>query len=119
MTPVDIDNLKQRVQEAEALPEAERLAALGALAAVTFPSLLEELQARRNPPPLNTVHLEGLSNRERQISVMLASGNRTQEVAKALDISPHTVRNHLKSIFRKLQIDSQRDLALLVRLGKK
>ena len=39
-----------------------------------------------------------------------AKGWRVKSIAVALFVSEHTVRNHLKSIFRKLGAHSQRDL---------
>ena len=51
-----------------------------------------------------------LSPRERQIVELLASGARVVTVAQRLEISPHTVRNHLKSVFRKLNLRGQHEL---------
>jgi DNA-binding NarL/FixJ family response regulator len=50
---------------------------------------------------------ERLSERERQIVRRLAAGNDAKTMARALDISVHTVRNHLKAIYRKLGVRSQ------------
>ncbi len=57
-----------------------------------------------------------LSPREREVLREIASGRRVGDVAAALHISPHTVRNHLKSIFRKLDVHSQ--VALLGKLTR-
>lgn len=51
-----------------------------------------------------------LSERERQIVGMLCTGERVASIAGHLTISPHTVRNHLKSAFRKLGLHSQHEL---------
>jgi PAS domain S-box-containing protein len=59
--------------------------------------------------------LEQLSVREREILAELVSGSRVPGIAKNLFISPHTVRNHLKSMFRKLEVSSQADLIEYVR----
>ena len=61
--------------------------------------------------------LERLSQRERQVLVELAKGQATQKVARVLGLSPHTVRNHLKSIFVKLGVNSQ--VALLGKLASR
>lgn len=51
-----------------------------------------------------------LSPRERQIVELLASGARVVTIAQRLQLSPHTVRNHLKSVFRKLNLRGQHEL---------
>lgn len=56
-----------------------------------------------------------LSQRERDIVKHLSGGHRVAEIASDLEISPNTVRNHLKSIFRKLGVSSQ--VELLARLS--
>jgi len=69
------------------------------------------------PPPLLANHpeLEHLSVREHEILTELVSGKRVPAIAKDLFISPHTVRNHLKSMYRKLDVSSQADLIEYVR----
>jgi DNA-binding NarL/FixJ family response regulator len=51
-----------------------------------------------------------LSEREREVFGLLVDGLRVSQVAKALFVSEHTVRNHLKAIFDKLEVHSQVDL---------
>lgn len=51
-----------------------------------------------------------LTPREWQILRQLMRGGRVPAIAKVLEISPHTVRNHLKSIFRKFGVKSQKEL---------
>lgn len=59
--------------------------------------------------------IQKLSQRERDIVKHLSGGRRVAEIAEDLHISPNTVRNHLKSIFRKLGVSSQ--VELLARLS--
>jgi DNA-binding NarL/FixJ family response regulator len=58
--------------------------------------------------------LAEMSPRQREIVSNLAAGKRIDDIAKGLFISPHTVRNHLKAIFRKLGVHSQVELVALV-----
>ena len=48
-----------------------------------------------------------LTNRERQVFNLVASGLRREEVARRAGISPHTASTHIKRIYRKLGIHSQ------------
>jgi DNA-binding NarL/FixJ family response regulator len=56
------------------------------------------------------ITLDQLSKREREIVETLLSEGSVTGVANNLHISLHTVRNHLKSIFRKLGVHSQVEL---------
>jgi DNA-binding NarL/FixJ family response regulator len=51
-----------------------------------------------------------LSPREREVFDLFVEGFRASQVAKMLFRSHHTVRNHLKGIFRKLDVNSQEEL---------
>ena len=51
-----------------------------------------------------------LTAREHEIVRLLLSNGRVRSIADRLDISPHTVRNHLRSVFRKLGVHSQVEL---------
>jgi len=59
--------------------------------------------------------LADLSGREKEVVALLLEGRRVPGIASRLTISPHTVRNHLKSIFEKLGVRSQTELVEHVR----
>jgi DNA-binding CsgD family transcriptional regulator len=52
-----------------------------------------------------------LSPREQQIAERYAAGCSYQEIAAELHIAPSTVRTHLATIYRKLEVSSKVDLA--------
>ena len=51
-----------------------------------------------------------LTNREREILMMLARGDKPKQIALELCISPKTVENHRYNIMKKLKIHSSNDL---------
>lgn len=53
-----------------------------------------------------------LSPREREVLTLLAKGIRIAEIAAGLAISRHTVGDHVKNIYRKLNISSRAEAAL-------
>jgi DNA-binding NarL/FixJ family response regulator len=62
--------------------------------------------------------LGDLSQRERDVLKLIALGLSNDEIAAKLFISPHTVKNHVSSIYRKLGIDDRTQVALIaLRLG--
>ena len=48
-----------------------------------------------------------LTRREMEILDVLASGAKNEEIANKLFISPHTVRTHLYTIYRKIQVSNR------------
>jgi DNA-binding CsgD family transcriptional regulator len=80
--------------------------------------ILGTLEARTSDPARD--HLRRLSRREWQVVECLQAGRRTATIARELGISENTVRNHVKSISRKLAVRSQNELRELIgqlRLG--
>jgi pimeloyl-ACP methyl ester carboxylesterase/DNA-binding CsgD family transcriptional regulator len=56
----------------------------------------------------------GLTSAESELTIRLAQGLTLKESARDLEISIHTARNHLQSVFDKSGINRQSDLVLVV-----
>jgi DNA-binding CsgD family transcriptional regulator len=69
-----------------------------------------ETARRRNPATLNE-----LTPQELQVALRIAEGRTTRESAAALFLSPKTVEYHLRSVNRKLGIESRAELTAVVR----
>jgi DNA-binding CsgD family transcriptional regulator len=52
----------------------------------------------------------GISQRERDIAGLLMQGKSNKEIADSLYIAPNTVKNHIHSLFQKLQVKSRLQL---------
>ncbi len=57
--------------------------------------------------------IAGLTPREREVMDLLATGNSTKEIARALGASPRTIDVHRARVFQKLQVDTLPDLVHL------
>lgn len=88
--------------------QAEMLRAIRAVAsgeALFGPAIADRIlaffAAKPSTPP---VPFPDLTNREREILNLIAAGHGNAEIANRLFLSPKTIRNHVSSIFGKLQV---------------
>ncbi len=65
--------------------------------------------------PLGHPSLSELSPREAEVLALLVAGERVAAISSRLHISQHTVRNHLKSMYRKIGVGNQAELIAHVR----
>lgn len=70
--------------------------------------VLPEFKAPLDPQLLNPQ----LTERERDVLREIANGSSNQEIAQALSISTTTVRSHISSLFRKLDVTNRTQAAL-------
>jgi DNA-binding CsgD family transcriptional regulator len=63
------------------------------------------------PPPAELtpllMHAYGLSTREREVTMLIADGVPTRQIATALALSEHTVRDYVKAVFDKVGVSSR------------
>jgi len=72
------------------------------------PAIARSLINRLRPAAMPTSESEGpLSQRESQVLGLCAKGLRYNEIAEVLGVSVHTVNTHLKSVYRKLAVNSR------------
>ncbi|HET7081106.1 MAG TPA: response regulator transcription factor [Chloroflexia bacterium] len=108
-----------------AFPELDDLVAGGVAGVVSSQSTLEELAgslyalADDHPDPLSLQYLRAarsethrssriiLSDRERDILQLVAEDLTDREIGQRLDVSPHTVHNHLRHIYAKLGVQGR------------
>lgn len=76
--------------------------------------LLRHFQAKPALPATQASPQE-LTMREREVLGLLAQGVRIADIGHALNISRHTVGDHVKNIYRKLNIGSRAEAALQAR----
>ena len=60
----------------------------------------------------------GLSNREKEVLKGLIEGLNYKEIAEKLFVSPHTVRNQITSIYKKLHVKSKVDAVKIAMRNK-
>jgi DNA-binding CsgD family transcriptional regulator len=64
------------------------------------------------PAEIVPLHLElhGLTDRESEIAVLLVRGLSMEEIAQQLWVSRHTVKDHVKSIYNKIDVTNRPEL---------
>jgi DNA-binding NarL/FixJ family response regulator len=77
-------------------------------------ALVTVLELGGEPPGLAVRFLRSLTPREVEVSGLVVEGLTDREIARHLQLSPYTVTQHVKSVYRKLGVDSRVALTRLL-----
>ena len=78
----------------------------------TIAVIIEEPSPAEIAPVLMTAY--GLTKQEQTVTRLVCRGLSTRELAESLHITPHTIQDHLKSIFDKTGVRSRRELVATI-----
>lgn len=76
------------------------------------PNLIPSLNSRLIKRDVEKERLEQLTKRELEILEQIAGGLFNKEIGKNLNISERTVKNHISSIFRKIEVSDRTQAAV-------
>ena len=62
--------------------------------------------------------LLGLTVKERQVMQLVCEGKSNKQIARDLNVTPETIKSHMKSIFAKLKVDSRAQAAVMLQNGQ-
>lgn len=104
--------LLKSATSAELIEAVRRLQAGEAIIAPLMAAkLLDEFAAMPAAPREVGAEAAALSEREREILQLVARGMSNKEIGAALNLSPHTVKAHLRAILDKLHLRSRAEAA--------
>jgi DNA-binding NarL/FixJ family response regulator len=76
------------------------------------PDMIPLLNSKLIARDIEKEKINSLSDREMDVLKLVAVGNLNKEVAKILDISERTVKNHLSTIYRKIDCTDRTEAAV-------
>jgi DNA-binding NarL/FixJ family response regulator len=105
---VNVASTVRRAHRGEALHEPDELE-----------SAMRRLRHRRDKDDDAVRRLDRLTPRELEILSLMAEGSVSQEITRALGMSPNTLRTHMQNVLTKLGVHSKMEaLVLAIRYGK-
>jgi LuxR family maltose regulon positive regulatory protein len=69
-------------------------------------------QVLSGPEKISELNASSVTSKERQVLELVAAGKSNKEIARLLNITPETVKTHMKNIFIKLGVDSRAQAAV-------
>lgn len=76
--------------------------------------MISQIRDHNKPKEKSLEMLDVLSQREREVAILLGDGATHQEISDALDITVRTVKAHATAIYQKLDVKDRLALSLLL-----
>jgi RNA polymerase sigma factor (sigma-70 family) len=77
-------------------------------------TLITVLELQRDRSEISTATLTALTPREREVALLVVDGHSDREIAERLCLSPYTISQYVKRIYRKLDVASRVALTRLL-----
>jgi LuxR family maltose regulon positive regulatory protein len=77
--------------------------------------LLSAFAQNQSQATSNPTAIVPMTSKEAKVAKLIGTGLSNEEIAKRLFVSPHTVKCHVKSIYRKLGVSKRAEAALKIR----
>lgn len=89
-------------------------------ASLMDPRAVARVVARISNPPKSDSQLDSLSPQERRILDLIAEGQTNRQIAEAMFLAEHTVKNYTTTLLRKLKMNNRTEAAIYAtKLGRK
>ncbi len=86
---------------------------MGAGGSLLDPAITEKVMERlRSAASIQSEPFAQLNDQERNILTLLAEGKTNKQIADAINLSPHTVKNYVSEIFKKLGVARRSEAAV-------
>jgi DNA-binding NarL/FixJ family response regulator len=79
----------------------------------TFAALTSDIRRAERPQPESRQNWACLTEREKEVLVLMGEGLGSQAIAERLQVSRHTALSHVKRILVKLKVHSRRDAVIV------
>jgi len=76
--------------------------------------LIMEVNQKKDSPIEDNPHLDKLSEREREVAILVKQGLNNKEISEKLDITVRTVKAHTGKIYEKLGVKDRLSLVVLL-----
>jgi len=79
-----------------------------------YPDFISELITQINYKQPNNNNLNKLTDRERQVAILIKQGLNNKQIAKELEITVRTVKAHTGQIYKKFNVNDRLELVVLL-----
>jgi DNA-binding NarL/FixJ family response regulator len=81
-------------------------------ASLMDPRAVARVVERISNPPKNATQLDSLSPQERRILDLIAQGQTNRQIAEAMFLAEHTIKNYTTTLLRKLKVSNRTEAAI-------
>ena len=117
--PYRIEEIFRVVDKAAILYKWEITGSVNDLSSISYERIINVMMGQeQNSNPFTDLFVEKyhITEREKEIIILIANGFSNQDICERLDISVGTVKNHIYNLFQKTEVKNRMELCNLIRM---